>query len=139
MNITAERRYELLPHEKRDEIVKVDGVRIFVGDGVNDAPVLAAADVGFAMGGMGTDCAVEAADAVILTDEPYKAFEMYMLAKRVMRVVKQNIVFSISIKVIAMLLSFIGVDNIMWFAIFADVGTAMIAIANSMRLLYVRK
>lgn len=131
-------KYELLPHEKREEILSIDGIKMFVGDGVNDAPVLAAADVGFAMGGMGTDCAVEAADAVILTDEPYKAVETYKLSKKVMSVVKQNIVFSISVKVLAMLLSFIGVDNIMWFAIFADVGTAMIAIANSMRLLYVK-
>lgn len=132
-------KYELLPHEKREEVLKFDGVRMFVGDGVNDAPVLAAADIGFAMGGMGTDCAVEAADAVILTDEPYKAFEMYKLSKKVMRVVKQNIVLSVSIKILAMLLSFLGVNNIMWFAIFADVGTAMLAIANSMRLLYIKR
>lgn len=129
---------ELLPHEKAIELNKLNGVKSFVGDGINDAPVIAASNIGFAMGAMGSDTAVETADVVILTDEPSKVESAYRLSKRTMLVVKENIVFSISIKVIAMLLSILGVPNIMWFAIFADVGTAMIAIANSIRILYMK-
>lgn len=126
---------ELLPTEKAEEFLKLNGVRAFVGDGINDAPVLSAAHVGVAMGGIGSDSAVEAADAVILNDEPSKVASVCRISKRAMFVIKENIIFSIAIKLIAMILGFAGVPNIMWFAIFADVGTAMIAIANAMRIL----
>lgn len=128
----------LLPHEKALEFEKLQGVKSFAGDGINDAPVIAAADIGFAMGGIGADSAIETADAVIITDEPSKVADAYEISKKAMRIIKQNIVFSISIKLAAMLLSVIGVPNMMWFAIFADVGAAMIAIANAMRILYIK-
>ncbi len=129
---------ELLPHEKAEAFQKLNGIKIFVGDGINDAPVISAAHVGFAMGGSGSDSAIETADAVILTDEPSKAVAAYRLSKRAMFIIKENIIFSISVKLAAMLLSILGVPNMIWFAIFADVGTAMIAIANSMRILYLK-
>ena len=125
----------LLPHQKSEEFLKLDGVKLFCGDGINDAPVIAAADVGFAMGGMGSDSAVETADAVILTDEPSKTADVVKLSKRSMAVIKQNIVFSIAIKVIVMILGMLNVPGIMWFAIFADVGVSMAAVANSMRIM----
>lgn len=128
----------LLPHEKALEFEKLNGVKAFVGDGINDAPVITAANIGFAMGGIGSDSAVETADAVILTDEPSKVALAHSISKRAMLIIKENIVFSISVKLIAMLLSVIGVPNIMWFAIFADVGAAMIAIANAMRIMYLK-
>ena len=128
----------LLPHEKALEFEKFNGIKAFVGDGINDAPVIAAANIGFAMGGIGSDSAVETADAVILTDEPSKVALAHRLSKRAMFIIKENIVFAISVKLIAMLLSVIGVPNMMWFAIFADVGTAMIAIANAMRIMYLK-
>lgn len=125
----------LLPHQKSEEFLKLDGVKLFCGDGINDAPVIAVADVGFAMGGMGSDSAVETADAVILTDEPSKTSDVVKLSKRSMAVIKQNIVFSIAIKVIVMILGMLNVPGIMWFAIFADVGVSMAAVANSMRIM----
>lgn len=128
----------LLPHEKAQEFRKLNGIKAFAGDGINDAPVIAAANIGFAMGGIGSDSAVETADAVILTDEPSKVALAHRLSKRAMIIIKENIVFSIAVKLIAMLLSVLGVPNIMWFAIFADVGTAMIAIANAMRIMYLK-
>ena len=128
----------LLPHEKALEFEKLNGVKAFVGDGINDAPVITAANIGFAMGGIGSDSAVETADAVILTDEPSKVALAHSISKRAMLIIKENIAFSISVKLIAMLLSVIGVPNIMWFAIFADVGAAMIAIANAMRIMYLK-
>lgn len=129
---------ELLPHEKTEEFQKLEGIKMFVGDGINDAPVISAAHIGFAMGGTGADSAIETADGVILTDEPSKAVSAYKLSKRAMLIIKENIIFSISIKLAAMIMSFMGIPNIIWFAIFADVGTAMLAIANSMRILYLK-
>lgn len=128
----------LLPHEKAQEFEKLNGIKAFAGDGINDAPVIAAANIGFAMGGMGSDSAVETADAVILTDEPSKVAYAHILSKRAMIIIKENIVFSIAVKLTAMVLSVLGVPNMMWFAIFADVGTAMIAIANAMRIMYLK-
>lgn len=128
----------LLPHEKAQEFEKLSGIKSFVGDGINDAPVIAAANIGFAMGGIGSDSAVETADAVILTDEPSKVASAHRISKRAMTIIKENIIFSIAVKLIAMLLSILGVPNIMWFAIFADVGAAMIAIANAMRIMYLK-
>lgn len=128
----------LLPHEKSEEFQKLNGVKLFVGDGINDAPVISAAHVGFAMGGVGSDSAIETADGIILTDEPSKTAFAHKLSKRAMLIIKENIVFAISVKLAAMIMSFWGVPNLMWFAIFADVGTAMIAIANSMRILYLK-
>ncbi len=129
---------ELLPHEKAEAFQCLDGIKLFVGDGINDAPVISAAHVGFSMGGAGADSAIETADAVILTDEPSKVVTAYRLSKRAMLIIKENIVFSIAIKLAAMIMSFCGVPNMMWFAIFADVGTAMLAIANSMRIFYLK-
>ena len=127
---------DLLPYEKVKEFERLDGVKAFVGDGINDAPVLLLAHVGFAMGALGSDIAVEAADAVIMSDELSRLTDVHRISKRAMVIIKENIIFSIAVKLIVMLLSFIGVPYMMWFAVFADVGTALAAVANSMRILY---
>ena len=129
----------LLPQDKLDELeVILSGQNnkrvIFVGDGINDSPVLARADVGIAMGGLGSDAAIEAADVVIMNDEPSKIPLAISIAKQTMRIVKQNIIFALGIKGLVLLLSTLGYAN-MWQAVFADVGVALLAILNSVRLL----
>lgn len=129
---------ELLPGDKVDRVEKLiatkseKGRLIFVGDGINDAPVLARADIGVAMGGLGSDAAIEAADVVIMTDEPSKIVQAIQISKKTLGIVKQNIVFAIGIKVLVLLLAAVGMAS-MWAAVFADVGVAVIAILNAMR------
>ena len=129
---------ELLPDDKVrifEEIMKAaNGKVVFVGDGINDAPVLARADVGIAMGGLGSDAAIEAADIVIMNDEPSKIAKMISIAKKTLVIVKENIVFAIGIKVAILILAALGIAN-MWLAVFADVGVAALAILNAMRTL----
>ena len=131
---------ELLPDgkvEKVEQLLKEKtekGKLVFVGDGINDAPVLALADIGIAMGGLGADSAIEAADIVIMTDEPSKINIAMKISKKTMRIVKQNIVFAIGIKIAVLILSAFGLST-MWEAVFADVGVSVIAIINSLRAL----
>ena len=131
---------ELLPDQKLENletILKSKGEKekvIFVGDGVNDSPCLARADIGIAMGGIGADAAIEAADVVIMTDELTKIAQAIKISKKTMKIVKQNIVFALSVKIIILALGALGFAN-MWLAVFADVGVSMIAILNSMKTL----
>ncbi len=134
---------ELLPDgkvEKVEELMRQKsekGKLIFAGDGINDAPVLALADIGIAMGGLGADSAIEAADVVLMTDEPSGIASAIKLAKKNMRIVKENIVFAILVKVLVLVLSALGMST-MWEAVFADVGVAIIAILNALRMLKVK-
>lgn len=129
---------ELLPGDKVDQVEKLIALKsekgrlIFVGDGINDAPVLARADIGVAMGGLGCDAAIEAADVVIMTDEPSKIVRAIQISKKTLGIVKQNIVFAIGVKAAILLLAALGMAS-MWAAVFADVGVAVIAILNAMR------
>ena len=129
---------ELLPDgkvKKVEELIKQkSGTLAFVGDGINDAPVLALSDIGIAMGGVGSDAAIEAADIVIMTDEPSKINKAIKISKKAMRIVKQNIVFAISIKTLVLVLSAVGIAT-MWEAVFADVGVSVIAVLNDIRIL----
>lgn len=131
---------ELLPADKVEWLEKLlagktNGNNLaFVGDGINDAPVLARADVGIAMGGLGSDAAIEAADIVIMTDEPGKLPAAIRIAKRTLTIVQQNVIFAIGVKVLVLILSALGLST-MWWAVFADVGVCVLAILNSMRAL----
>ena len=135
---------ELLPDgkvKKVEELLKAKsqkGKLAFVGDGINDAPVLAISDIGIAMGGLGADSAIEAADIVLMTDEPLKIVNAIHLSKRTMKIVKENIVFAIFVKVLVLILSAFGLST-MWEAVFADVGVSVIAIINALRVLRVKK
>ncbi|MBS4174084.1 heavy metal translocating P-type ATPase [Bacillus sp. FJAT-49736] len=131
---------ELLPQNKLEQIEKLDQEKhpkekiVFVGDGINDTPVLARADVGMAMGGLGSDAAIEAADIVIMTDEPSKIITAIKLAKRTRRIVWQNILFALGIKAVFLILGASGIAT-MWEAVFSDVGVTLLAVLNAMRVL----
>jgi Zn2+/Cd2+-exporting ATPase len=134
---------ELLPQDKvrwfeKYKVSAGNGKIVFVGDGINDAPVLAGADIGIAMGGIGSDAAIEAADVVIMNDDITKIATAIRIAKKTKRIVYQNIVFALGVKLLIMILAFLGLSSI-WFAIFADVGVAMLALMNAMRAMYLKK
>lgn len=134
---------ELLPADKVEKLEELfsqkskKGKLAFVGDGINDAPVLARADIGIAMGGLGSDAAIEAADVVIMTDEPSKIATAMKISKKTLKIAHQNIVFAIGIKIIVLILSAFGIAT-MWAAIFADVGVTIIAVLNAFRALNVK-
>ena len=131
---------QLLPNEKVEVLEKLDSRKrpgsklAFVGDGINDAPVLARADIGIAMGGLGSDAAIEAADVVLMTDEPGKLVEAIGIARETRKIVVQNIVFALGIKGIFLVLGALGMVG-MWIAVFGDVGVALLAVLNAMRIL----
>lgn len=135
---------ELLPADKVDRVEDMlrqtseKGKLIFVGDGINDAPVLARADVGIAMGALGSDAAIEAADVVLMTDEPSKIAAVIRIARKTIRIANQNIVFALGIKLLVLILGALGYAN-MWAAVFADVGVSVIAILNAIRAMKVKK
>ena len=134
---------ELLPDgkvEKVEELMREKsekGKLVFVGDGINDAPVLAVSDIGIAMGGLGSDAAIEVADVVFMTDEPSKIVDTIYLSKKTMRIVKENIIFAIMVKMLVLVLSALGIST-MWEAVFADVGVSVIAIINALRVLRIK-
>jgi Cd2+/Zn2+-exporting ATPase len=127
---------QLLPADKVSEVEKLlkEGTLAFVGDGINDAPVLTRADVGIAMGALGSDAAIEAADVVLMDDKPSKIATAIRIARRTLRIAKQNIVFAIGIKVLVLVLAALGIAT-MWMAVFADVGVTVLAVLNAMRAL----
>lgn len=133
---------ELLPGDKVSKVEKLfsnksdNGKLIFIGDGINDAPVLARADIGIAMGGLGSDAAIEAADIVIMTDEPSKIVKAMAISRKTLQIVRQNIALALGIKFAVLILAALGYAS-MWAAVFADVGVAFIAILNAMRAMKV--
>lgn len=135
---------ELLPADKVSKVEELLAKKTekeklaFVGDGINDAPVLSRADIGIAMGALGSDAAIEAADVVLMDDDPMKIVKAIRIAKKCMRIVYENIYFAIGIKVICLILGAVGIAN-MWVAIFADVGVMIIAVLNAIRTLFVKK
>ena len=135
---------QLLPADKVkkvEELLKTKSAKgklAFVGDGINDAPVLAISDIGIAMGGLGADSAIEAADIVIMTDEPSKILKSIKISKKTMKIVKENIVFAIFVKILVLVLSAFGLST-MWEAVFADVGVSIIAIINAFRALRIKR
>lgn len=135
---------ELLPQDKVSKVEellkdkKEDEVLAFVGDGINDAPVLSLADIGIAMGALGSDAAIEAADIVLMDDDPLKIAKAIKIAKKCMRIVYENIIFAIGVKVVCLILTAIGITN-MWIAIFADVGVMVICVLNAIRSLNVKR
>ena len=135
---------ELLPADKVakvEELLDEKGEKeklAFVGDGINDAPVLSRADIGIAMGALGSDAAIEAADIVLMDDDPLKIPVAIGIARKCLRIVYENIYFAIGIKLICLVLGALGIAN-MWLAIFADVGVMVIAVINAIRALFVRK
>ena len=135
---------ELLPADKVSKVEELLAKKsekeklAFVGDGINDAPVLSRADIGIAMGAMGSDAAIEAADVVLMDDDPMKIVKAIRIAKKCMRIVYENIYFAIGIKVICLILGALGIAN-MWVAIFADVGVMVLAVLNAIRTLFVKK
>ena len=135
---------QLLPADKVAQVERLlaektpKGKLAFVGDGINDAPVLSRADLGIAMGALGSDAAIEAADIVLMDDQPSKIATAMDIARRTLRIVRQNIVFALVVKALALVLVAVGVAN-MWEAVFADVGVSVLAILNAMRALKVRK
>lgn len=135
---------ELLPADKVakvEEMISGKGAKeklAFVGDGINDAPVLSRADIGIAMGALGSDAAIEAADVVLMDDDPLKVAKAVRMARKCMRIVYENIYFAIGIKILCLILGAVGIAN-MWLAIFADVGVMVIAVLNAIRALFVKK
>ena len=128
---------DLLPQDKVTQLEKLmgnDHVVAFVGDGINDAPVLARSDIGIAMGGVGSDVAIEAADVVLMTDEPSKLVDAIDVAKATKRIVMQNIIIALGIKSVFLILGALGIAG-MWEAVFGDVGVTIIAVLNAMRIL----
>ena len=134
---------ELLPDEKVEKVEELlkekskDGKLVFIGDGINDAPVLAISDIGISMGALGSDAAIEASDVVLMTDEPSKLVTAIKIAKKTLRIVKQNIIFAILVKVAILILTAIGIST-MWEAVFADVGVSVIAVLNALRAMRVK-
>lgn len=135
---------ELLPGDKVakvEELLAKKGGKeklAFVGDGINDAPVLSRADIGIAMGAMGSDAAIEAADVVLMDDDPLKIAKAIKISRKCLRIVYENTYFAIGIKLICLVLGAVGIAN-MWLAIFADVGVMVIAVLNAIRALFVHK
>ena len=140
-----EYRAQLLPQDKVAAVEELlsargagKGTLAFVGDGINDAPALMRADVGIAMGALGSDAAIEAADVVLMDDAPSKIASAIRIAKRTMRIVWQNIIFALGVKIAILLLAALGIATL-WLAVFGDVGVAVIAILNAMRALHVER
>lgn len=134
---------ELLPQDKVEKVEALmkektgKGKLLFLGDGINDAPVLALSDIGVAMGGVGSDAAIEASDMVIMTDEPSKIADAIQISKKTMKIVKENILFAIVVKIVVLLLCTLGVAS-MWAAVFADVGVSVLAVLNALRVLRIK-
>ena len=135
---------ELLPGDKVEKVEELLTKKpekdklAFVGDGINDAPVLSRADIGIAMGALGSDAAIEAADIVLMDDDPLQISKAIRISRKCIRIVYENIYFAIGIKVICLVLGALGIAN-MWFAIFADVGVMILAVLNAIRTLFVKK
>ncbi|MDE7357396.1 MAG: HAD family hydrolase, partial [Bacteroidales bacterium] len=134
---------ELLPADKVSHLERImqaypEGKVAFVGDGINDAPVLSRADIGIAMGGMGSDAAIEAADVVLMDDEPLKISKAIRISRKCIGIVWQNIILALGVKGVCLVLGAFGIAN-MWIAVFADVGVMILAVLNAIRAIYVRK